>query len=145
MVVIIIAIPRGTFTGGVTTTGIILTGRMSVKGIITIASIMTGSRVTENITGITLAGNIPGPLIINSIRGLFYAIILFGISQYLKHTLRRLLLRVYPINHFTIAVMVNNYMLRGWDQAMLNASITTYLVLVRTRMKKSNVQRFTII
>jgi len=63
MVVIIIAIPKGTFTGGVTTTGIILTDRMSVKGIITIVSIMTGSGATENITGINLAGNITSPLI----------------------------------------------------------------------------------
>ena len=64
MVVIIIVIPRGMFTGGDTTTGIILTDRMSVKGIITIVNTMTGSRATENITGITLAGNIASPLII---------------------------------------------------------------------------------
>lgn len=71
MAVIIIVIRRGTFTGGDTTTGIILTDRMSVKGIITIASIMTGSAATENITGITLASNIAGPLIILS-EGFFF-------------------------------------------------------------------------
>ena len=63
MVVIIIAIPKGTFTGGVMTTGIILTDRASVKGIITIVSTMTGSGATENITGIILAGNLTSPLI----------------------------------------------------------------------------------
>jgi hypothetical protein len=66
MVVIIIVVPKDTFTGGDTTTGIILTDRMSVKGIITIASTMTGSGATENITEITLESNIAGPLIILS-------------------------------------------------------------------------------
>ena len=104
---IITEIPRDMCIGAVTTTGITLTGHTSEEVIIIIASIMTGKEAMENTIENHTAGRMKGPLITNSQRAFS-----FGIPQYFQHALRSLLLRVYPINHFTIAVEVNNNMFR---------------------------------
>ena len=107
---IIIGTPRDICIGGVTTTGITSTDHTWERAIIVTGSITTGRKATKITIANIRAGSIKKSPLMNS--KCFQGAFLFCISQYFQHALRRLLLGINPVNHFSIAVVVNNNMFR---------------------------------
>ena len=69
-------------------------------------------------------------------------IFLSDISKDLQHALCRLLFGIDPVFQLSIFIIFYDHVLWRWDQAVLDAPITTDLVLVSARMKKAHVQGF---
>ncbi len=64
------------------------------------------------------------------------------IAQNLQHALGTLLFSIHPILKVTLPVVPDYNMFRTRNKAMFNAAVTTYLILVGTRVKETDIQRF---
>lgn len=67
------------------------------------------------------------------------------ITQYLQHTLRRLLFGINPIFQFSILVIIYKYIFRRWNQAMFDSTITADLILIGAGVEEANIQGFLIL